>query len=73
MLVTLKFYRKDPTLPSPEPGKGEPGLPYPVDVRVGSIPNKDDFIFYGKERQVLKVVTITNPEPGEPEATLLVE
>ena len=73
MKITLKFYRKDPTLPSPEPGKGEPGLPYPVDVEVGSIPNKGDFVLYGKERQVLKVTTVADPEPGDATAVVLVE
>lgn len=72
MKITLKFYYRDPTLPSPEQTRGAPGLPYPVDVEVGSIPNKGDFVLYGKERQVLKVVTVANPDPGESVAIVLV-
>lgn len=73
MKITLKFYRRDTSLPSPEQARGEPGLPYPADVEVGSIPNKGDFVLYTKERQVLKVTTVTDPEPGEPVAVVLVE
>ena len=72
MKVRLTLYRKDPNLPSPVPGKGKPGLPYPVDVELGSVPNKGDFMLYGKERQVLKVITVANPDPGESVAIVLV-
>lgn len=72
MKVTLKFYYRDPTLPSPDQVRGEPGLPYPVDVEVGAVPNKGDFVLYGKERQVLKVTTVANPDPGESVAIVLV-
>jgi len=73
MKVTLKFYRRDPSLPSPEQARGEPGLPYPVDVEVGSIPNNGDFLLYRKERQVVKVTTLADPLPGDPVAVVLVE
>lgn len=71
MKVTLKFYRKDPNLPSPPPGKGESGLPYPVDVEIEFL---GQFVEYGgKKRKVVETITVADPEPGDPVAIVLVD
>lgn len=74
MLVTLKFYYRDPNLPSAPLAKGDPGLPYPVNVEIGGLPEKMSRIEYGgKKRRVVEVTTLCNQPEGEPVAVILVE
>jgi len=76
MKVTLKFYHKDPSLPSYPIGRNEPnsGQVIPANVEVGALPQRGCMHNYGgKDREVIMVTTLSDPAPGDPVAVVLVD
>ncbi len=78
MLVTLKFYYKDPTLPSYPVGRDEPrsGQVIPVQVDVAEIPvagGNNCISYAGREMPVIRVITAVNPQPEDSVADILLD